>query len=308
PVHPGGDDDDLDPALDPGRRVAALAAGRAGHGQPRRVPSLAQSGRRRQRQPRPRPDADHSAGQPAAPPRRTNRLPPRRRHLVHPRRPGRTRRLPAPRPSPQRAPHLVLRGRNTTRPWARRPAPHRNPRPHRCAAAPVGGQPSRRPLVQPPWLRPPAPRAPRHPHDPPRNQNRNGPMNQIRRVWCRTRAKNWTRPNAAVILDTETTDLDGEIIEIAIIDAATGHTRLNTLVDPGTPIAPEATAVHGITDEMVHGAPRWPQLWPRLAPLLHKGTVLAWNAPFDRGRIHHECVRHGIPTPRARWRCLMRLA
>lgn len=133
-------------------------------------------------------------------------------------------------------------------------------------------------------------------------------MNQIRRVWCRTRAKNWTRPNAAVILDTETTDLDGEIIEIAIIDAATGHTRLNTLVDPGTPIAPEATAVHGITDEMVHGAPRWPQLWPRLAPLLHKGTVLAWNAPFDRGRIHHECVRHGIPTPRARWRCLMRLA
>ncbi|EFT29528.1 hypothetical protein HMPREF9343_02650 [Cutibacterium acnes HL099PA1] len=39
-------------------------------------------------------------------------------------------------------------------------------------------------------------------------------------------------PGVGVILDTETTDLDGRIIEISIIDAATGTVLMDQLINP----------------------------------------------------------------------------
>ena len=40
----------------------------------------------------------------------------------------------------------------------------------------------------------------------------------------------------------------GAIVEIAVIDACSGTTLLDTLVNPGVPIQPGAQAIHGITD------------------------------------------------------------
>ncbi|TMQ99262.1 hypothetical protein ETD83_18085 [Actinomadura soli] len=46
------------------------------------------------------------------------------------------------------------------------------------------------------------------------------------------------------------------IVEIALIDAATGETLLDTLVNPGTArVEPEARAVHGISDTELAAAP-----------------------------------------------------
>lgn len=64
-------------------------------------------------------------------------------------------------------------------------------------------------------------------------------------------ARAMLEPGRAVILDTETTDLHGAVCEIAVIDAATGGTLLDTLVNPGVPIQPGAHAVHGISDSEV---------------------------------------------------------
>ena len=47
-------------------------------------------------------------------------------------------------------------------------------------------------------------------------------------------------PGAAVILDTETTDLDGYVVEIAVVDAATGDVLLDTFGQPGCPVEPGA--------------------------------------------------------------------
>ena len=71
-------------------------------------------------------------------------------------------------------------------------------------------------------------------------------------------AHQWLRDNC-LILDAETTGLgeDAEIVEITIIDT-TGKPLINTLVKPSTPIPAEATAIHGITNEMVRHAPTWP--------------------------------------------------
>ncbi|MDS0826045.1 3'-5' exonuclease [Serratia marcescens] len=85
-----------------------------------------------------------------------------------------------------------------------------------------------------------------------------------------------------LVLDTETTGLDdkAEIIEIAVIDA-NGKVLLNTLVRPSKPIPPEATAIHGITDEMVKDAPTWPEVSPQLCSLISGKTIAIYNAEYD---------------------------
>lgn len=98
-------------------------------------------------------------------------------------------------------------------------------------------------------------------------------------------ALRWARamlePGAAVILDTETTDLYGRVCEIAVIDAATGDTLLDTLVNPGESITPTAAAVHGLTDADVADAPTWGQVLPTLLEITAGKTVLAYNADYD---------------------------
>lgn len=111
----------------------------------------------------------------------------------------------------------------------------------------------------------------------------------------------------AVIVDVETTDLNGRICEIAILDTA-GRTLVDTLVNPEAPITPAAAAVHGITDADVADAPTWGQVAPAVLRAITGRAVIAYNAPFDQGIIRSELRRAGH-DPRAAegsWWCLMR--
>ncbi|HZL96830.1 MAG TPA: 3'-5' exonuclease [Vicinamibacterales bacterium] len=56
------------------------------------------------------------------------------------------------------------------------------------------------------------------------------------------------------------------------------------LVNPGIPIPPEATAIHGITDERVAAMPTIEHLFreARALALLDGAQPAAYNAPFDR--------------------------
>ena len=85
-----------------------------------------------------------------------------------------------------------------------------------------------------------------------------------------------------VTLDTETTGLgdQDEIVEIAIIDS-NGNALLNSLVKPVNPIPADATAIHGITNEMVVDAPDLFQLFDRLSEVLEGRTVLIYNKSYD---------------------------
>jgi len=64
-----------------------------------------------------------------------------------------------------------------------------------------------------------------------------------------------------VVLDTETTGLErpAEICQIGMI-TCDGRTLLDTLVKPKRPIPPAATAIHGITNEMVQDSLPWPEI------------------------------------------------
>lgn len=96
----------------------------------------------------------------------------------------------------------------------------------------------------------------------------------------------------ACVLDTETTGTDpaaDQMIELGIVvfdyDRETGQVGpvvavFDGLEDPGRPIPPESTAIHGITDEMVAGRRLDEAEIARVMDGV--GLVIAHNAAFDR--------------------------
>ena len=85
-----------------------------------------------------------------------------------------------------------------------------------------------------------------------------------------------------LIFDTETTGLDenAEIIEISVIDSL-GTVLLDSLIKPSKPIPNEATAIHGITNEMVESAPKWNDVVENIKALFNGQNVTAYNLIFD---------------------------
>lgn len=125
---------------------------------------------------------------------------------------------------------------------------------------------------------------------------------------------NWARaclrPGAAVVLDTETTDLDGVVIELAAVDACTGQVLLDTLVNPGdVPVSAGARAVHGISDDELVLAPSWAAILPAFLAVTAGRRILAYNAAFDADAIaatHQQAgLDPAILPSRGRWDCVM---
>jgi DNA polymerase-3 subunit epsilon len=113
-----------------------------------------------------------------------------------------------------------------------------------------------------------------------------------------------------VVLDTETSSLDGEVLEIAVIDAA-GFVLLNTLVKPSPycVISSGAMKVHGITHEMLADAPRWGSVAKHLSGIVQDKPVVIYNADFDVQIIRNTDTAHGLKsikyTTRGAW-CAMK--
>ena len=122
-------------------------------------------------------------------------------------------------------------------------------------------------------------------------------------------ARQMLTPGPAVLLDTETTDLEGAMCEVAVIDTD-GTVLLNTLVFSGVPIVAAATAVHGITDQDLAGAPATAAVIAQLVQLIGDRQVLAYNAPFDRAVLLRDAHRTGTTAgalaSARRWGCVMR--
>ncbi|MFE7658100.1 3'-5' exonuclease [Streptomyces bottropensis] len=123
------------------------------------------------------------------------------------------------------------------------------------------------------------------------------------------RARQLLEPGAAVVLDTETTDLYGQTIELGVVDAATGKVLQDTLVKPTEPITSGAYYVHGISDEDVADARPFEKVLPRLRKVTKDRVVCAYNVDFDRqvilGDVRRAGKKPGHLEPRESWYCLM---
>lgn len=107
------------------------------------------------------------------------------------------------------------------------------------------------------------------------------------------------------VMDTETTGLDGEIIDLAITDLS-GNVLFNSHFKPLTEIEPGATAIHGLTVDSLRDAPLWTETYPQLVTLLHSADlILIYNASFDTARISYTCQLHGVDDIEFKYDCLM---
>ncbi len=142
-----------------------------------------------------------------------------------------------------------------------------------------------------------------------------------------------------VWLDVETTGTDpaaDRVVQVGLVRFERGEPTDSfvSLIDPRKPIPGAATEIHGITDEMVRGAPLLRDCFalPHVQRLLEGAQPGAFNAPFDRqfvpsfgldyswpwldslsfvrktdryvsGSKRHKltavCERHGVPLPKA---------
>lgn len=107
--------------------------------------------------------------------------------------------------------------------------------------------------------------------------------------------------------DTETTSTDpteARIVTAAIIGRGGGKSeRVQTwLINPGVPIPPETTAIHGIDDARAQAEGDPPEaaldvIASMLTTCLRYGMPLvAFNTAYDWSVLHYELVRHGLPT------------
>ena len=108
-----------------------------------------------------------------------------------------------------------------------------------------------------------------------------------------------------VVLDLETTGLSPDrdrITEVGAVRARGGEVvaELRTFVHPGVPIPAAVTAITGITDADVAGAPDVATVLPTVVDFLGGAVFVAHNARFDLGFLRAAAARLGLPPLRPR--------
>lgn len=103
-----------------------------------------------------------------------------------------------------------------------------------------------------------------------------------------------------IFFDLETTGVDAardRIVEISLVKVfPNGDEEIKTRrINPGMPIPPESTAIHGITDEDVKDAPRFEQIAKSLAAYIEGCDLAGYNSnKFDIPVLAEEFLRAGV--------------
>lgn len=99
------------------------------------------------------------------------------------------------------------------------------------------------------------------------------------------------------VIDLETTGVNigiDRILEIAVVKMLPDGTRnvKRKLVNPGMPIPPSSTEIHGITDEMVKDAPTFKQVAQEFKQFLDNCDIAGYNSNrFDIPLLMEEFLR-----------------
>ncbi|MBB4004526.1 DUF294 nucleotidyltransferase-like domain-containing protein [Aurantimonas endophytica] len=120
---------------------------------------------------------------------------------------------------------------------------------------------------------------------------------------------------AAAAVDTETTGPDAgraRIIQIGAVGIERGKVvpgdRLDLLVDPGEPIPPASTRIHGISDSDVRSAASFAAEWPTLQRFVGSRILVGHTIGFDLAVLERECRRAGLAWEKPRSLCVRLLA
>lgn len=116
-----------------------------------------------------------------------------------------------------------------------------------------------------------------------------------------------------VVVDLETTggDRQGDAVtEIGAVKVRGGEVlgEFATLVNPERGIPPAVVSITGITEAMVHDAPRWDSVLPAFLEFCRGAVLVAHNAPFDLGFLRAGCEQLGLEWPKPQVVDTVRLA
>jgi DNA polymerase III epsilon subunit family exonuclease len=115
-----------------------------------------------------------------------------------------------------------------------------------------------------------------------------------------------------VAIDTETTGLGWyeRLVELGAVRFRGGEVvaRWRTLVDPRRLIPARVSAIHGITDDLVAGAPDARAALLELQRFCEGAVLLAHNAVFDRDILAAEHARAGLAAPYGPLYCTWRFS
>ena len=106
--------------------------------------------------------------------------------------------------------------------------------------------------------------------------------------------------NPLVFFDLETTGIDiakDRIVEISMVKGMpNGEEIVKTRrINPGMPIPPESTAIHGITDEDVKDCPKFKEIAKSLAAQIEGCDLAGFNSNrFDIPMLAEEFLRAGV--------------
>jgi CBS domain-containing protein len=119
----------------------------------------------------------------------------------------------------------------------------------------------------------------------------------------------------AAAIDTETTGLDprhARIVQIAAIRVNGGQIdeegTYQSLVNPGVPIPPRSSEIHGIKDEDVSGAPVFQRAWEEFDAFTGPRVLIGYRTGFDISVFKRECTLAGIDWPDRHWLCVQALS
>lgn len=114
----------------------------------------------------------------------------------------------------------------------------------------------------------------------------------------------------AVDVETASSRSQGYICSIGVCVIRDGRVveEFYTLCHPGIAMDPFCQNIHGITDEMVEGAPTTYEMLEKVAPYLEGQTVVAHNAPFDVKQIREAAERVGFSLPAFDHCCTVQLS
>jgi DNA polymerase III epsilon subunit-like protein len=112
----------------------------------------------------------------------------------------------------------------------------------------------------------------------------------------------------ALVIDTETVGSGPtiEIIEIAVGDVA-GNIIYESLVRPVFNRLPPPSKHARFDRGAFEGAPYWIDIWPKVAALIDRKLLVAYNASFDRRALAAMRSRHAHASTERGWRCAMQL-
>lgn len=99
-----------------------------------------------------------------------------------------------------------------------------------------------------------------------------------------------------VFADTETTGVTNkdQVVELAFADN-TGKMVYHSYFKPTVPMNPEATAVSGITNEMLADKPSMKEEWEHIKKVLNGRKFVFYNLGFDERMYRKTCEALGIP-------------